>query len=250
MIADALAQRSRISLDAVDDFAALQTRVDRKYLIDSITMAHLLEELPGSAHVLEIGELTEFAYRSTYFDTDDLALYRAAVQGRRLRFKVRTRSYVDTGGCYLEVKAKGRRGQNVKSRIEWTLDGSSRLSATGRAFIDDATGTTHISPLLEPIVTTEYTRSTIVDVATAGRLTVDRSLRCTDRDGRVAALDAVVVETKSNREPSGADRWLWRHGVRPQRISKFCTGMAALDPDLPSNRWHRVLQHHWLPASA
>jgi hypothetical protein len=58
-----------------------------------------------------------------------------------------------------------------------------------------------------------------------------------------------VVETKSANLPSQSDRWLWAHGIRPSRISKFCTGLAALHPELPANKWHRTLQKHWFKSS-
>jgi Carbohydrate-binding domain-containing protein Cthe_2159 len=34
-------------------------------------------------------------------------------------------------------------------------------------------------------------------------------------------------------------------GYRPVRLSKFCTCLAALRPELPSNRWIRVLRQPW-----
>ncbi|MGA9279599.1 polyphosphate polymerase domain-containing protein [Ilumatobacter sp.] len=241
--------RPLISLADANAVAALQTRVDRKYLVDEQTLSELVDELPASVHQLEIGGRTDFGYRSTYFDTPGLDLYRAAAHRRRRRFKVRTRTYTDTSGCFLEVKAKGARGQNIKSRIEWPDLVDDRLTPTGIDFIDAATGTTAIASTLGPVLTTAYSRSTLVDVASATRLTIDRSLRCTDIRGRTTTLDAIVVEIKSGGAPSEADRWLWRRHVRPQRISKFCTGLAALDPALPSNRWHRVLDRHWKPAA-
>ncbi|WP_040491828.1 polyphosphate polymerase domain-containing protein [Ilumatobacter nonamiensis] len=238
-------ERPRITLDRVDEIAALQTRIDRKYLVDEVTARDLVDQLPMSAHVLEIDARIEFGYRSTYFDTADLALYRAAAHRHRRRFKVRTRTYTDTGDTYLEVKTKGARGANVKSRIEVPDLTTGCLTTAGRTFIDETTGTHDVSEHLEPVLTTEYTRSTIVDVDGGGRFTIDRDLRCSDGSGRSATLDRVVVETKSSGAPSAADRWLWQHHVRPQRISKFCTGLAALHPDLPSNRWHRVLDRCW-----
>ena len=57
--------------------------------------------------------------------------------------------------------------------------------------------------------------------------------------------DLVVVETKSAGSASAMDRLLWSHGVRPTRISKYATGLAALDPDLPHNRWSRTLRRHF-----
>jgi hypothetical protein len=41
------------------------------------------------------------------------------------------------------------------------------------------------------------------------------------------------------------DRWLWQSGVRPVRISKYCTALAAMRPELPANKWHRTLARHF-----
>jgi hypothetical protein len=46
--------------------------------------------------VLEIDGARSFAYDSTYFDTPDLDAYLLAATRRRRRFKVRTRTYVDS----------------------------------------------------------------------------------------------------------------------------------------------------------
>ena len=62
-------------------------------------------------------------------------------------------------------------------------------------------------------------------------------------------LDAIVVETKSAQAPSAADQWLWQHHVRPTKISKFGTGLAVLRPELPGNKWHRVIASHWQVSS-
>ena len=241
----ALATFEPISLEGANDIAALQTRIDRKYLVTESTLWQLLDSFAPTVRVLEIDGEHSCAYRSTYFDTADLALYRAAVQGRRQRFKVRSRAYGDTGPCFLEVKAKGRRGANVKTRIGYCRDDSNAITAAGHEFVDKATGGSELVAALQPVLTTEYTRSTLIDPASRTRLTFDRGLRCTDDAGNAAVLDAIVVETKSAHAPSAADQWLWQHRVRPTKISKFGTGLAALRPDLPANKWHRVIERHW-----
>ena len=60
----------------------------------------------------------------------------------------------------------------------------------------------------------------------------------------------MVLETKSGSTAGPLDRHLWANGIRPSRISKFATGMAALCPDLPANRWHSTLGRslHLTPA--
>jgi hypothetical protein len=237
----ALAAFDPISLEGANDIAALQTRIDRKYLVDEQTLLRLLDALAPTIRVLEIDGEHSCGYRSTYFDTEDLTLYRAAVQGRRRRYKVRSRAYGDAGPCFLEVKAKGPHGSNVKSRIDYCRRDRLAITPDGHHFVEEITGGHDLASALVPTLTTEYSRSTLIDAASRTRLTFDRQLRCTDEDGNAAVLDAIVVETKSARAPSAADQWLWQHHVRPTKISKFGTGLAALRPELPANKWHRVL---------
>ena len=118
---------------------------------------------PRRCRVLEIDGEQSCTYRSTYFDTDDLALYRAAVQGRRRRYKVRSRAYGTAGPCFLEVKAKGRRGANVKSRIGYSRCDHDTITTDGHDFIEEITGGNDLASALRPVLTTEYERSTLID---------------------------------------------------------------------------------------
>lgn len=241
----ALATFEPISLAGANDVAELQTRIDRKYVLDEAALWQLLDAMAPTMRVLDIDGEHSCGYRSTYFDTADFALYRAAVQGRRQRYKVRSRTYGERGPCFLEVKAKSGRGANVKSRIAYDRRDHQSITDDGHDFIEANTGGHDVASELRPVLTTEYERSTLVDPAGRTRLTFDRRLRCTDTSGGDAVLDGVVVETKSAGAPSAADRWLWQHHLRPVKISKFCTGLAAIRPELPANRWHRVIARHW-----
>ena len=234
-----------ISLESANQLAELQTRVDRKYIVDESTLAQLLRDLPSTYMQLCVEGSVEFNYSSIYFDTPQLQTYRAAAHRRRRRFKVRTRTYEDSGSCMLEVKTKGSRGVTVKTRSAYHRDDSGHLTGEACRFIDGVIGGNGGVEEMRPVLTVQYRRSTLVDVATRSRLTMDRSLRCIDPDGGIAGLDAVVVETKSDGRPSPADRWLWREGVRPLTLSKFAIGLALNRPDLPSNRWHRAMQCGW-----
>ncbi|MBN1174812.1 MAG: VTC domain-containing protein, partial [Micromonosporaceae bacterium] len=98
-----------ISLEELNQQAALQTRVDRKYVLPLGEVEDLLQRIEESARVLEISELRSFGYESVYFDTLDWASYLLAAYRRRRRFKIRTRTYVDSGKCWLEVKTRGSR---------------------------------------------------------------------------------------------------------------------------------------------
>ena len=236
---------SSISLDALNSSAELLTRVDRKYIVSHDLLDSLIREWRDDLSVLQIDERRVFQYMSTYFDTADLALHRAAATHRRRRFKVRTRTYDDTGLTMLEVKTKDGRGRTVKHRVEHDRRRADELTAGGARFVEQVTGAGHVVDLLRPSLTTRYRRATLVDLAASSRCTVDRELVCAAPDGRTVELNAVIVETKSGPTPSGVDRWMWQQGIRPTKVSKYSTALAVLYPDLPDNSWHRTIARHF-----
>jgi VTC domain len=241
-----VARLDAIGLAELVDRAALQTRVDRKYVLPLRLAGQVVTELARAedVRVLEIGGLRCFGYESLYYDTPDLAGYHLAARGRRRRFKVRRRTHLESGDSFMEVKTRGSRGATVKERISAT-----DLQA-GRAFVGevlDEAGLGWVSVRdLRPTLRTRYRRTTLYLPATDGRVTVDTDLAWSLPGGPEAVLDGVaIVETKSAAAASSADRRLWRSGHRPSRVSKYGTGLAALRGDLPDNKWCPVLRRHF-----
>jgi hypothetical protein len=73
---------------------------------------------------------------------------------------------------------------------------------------------------------------------------------CNGASRRYGPVDGIVVlESKTAGPQSQIDRTLRRLGWRPLSLSKYCVGMAVLDPGLPANRWNRELRTHfgWTP---
>ena len=127
VMAGSVASLPAASLAEITERAELQTRIDRKYLVPVDAVADLVSGL-GRFAVLEIDGLRGFRYESVYFDTPDLLTYRAHLQGRRRRFKVCTRAYLDSADCMFEVKLEGSRGSTVKAgfRTRWPTELGSR----------------------------------------------------------------------------------------------------------------------------
>jgi hypothetical protein len=121
VVAGSVAGLPAASLAEVIERSALQARVDHKYLVPLERFAELAARLPDTYAVLEIDQLRGLAYESVYFDTPDLLTYRQHLQGRRHRYKVRTRAYLDSGVCMFEVKLKGRREQTIKARLPYPV---------------------------------------------------------------------------------------------------------------------------------
>ncbi len=232
-----------IDLDALNDKAALQTRKDRKYVISAEELTPLLAELPESARILEIDGRRRFGYRSVYFDTPEFDSYRLAACRRPARFKVRTRTYLDSGACFAEVKRKNRRCQTVKERVD--LSHATDVRSTVRAFADTFKTVESFSHRLAPVLTSTYQRATLVLPEQGVRFTIDAGYECIGQDGRLVGLDQLILETKTEGVPSIVDRALWAAGHRPVKISKYATGLAAMHPELPANRWAPVLRAHF-----
>lgn len=230
-----------VPLAEVEAIADLQIRTDRKYIIDADLLDRLIDALADDVAILDIDGRRQFTYESVYFDTPELDLYHATAYRRRRRYKVRTRTYQDSGQSMLEVKTKDGRGRTVKHRLEYDGNDHRRLTAGARAFIGDVTGRAEASDGLAPVLITGYQRSTLVHPASSTRATVDGDIVCADLTGGRVEIERLVLETKSRQGASPVDRYLWRLGVRPVKFSKCCTAQAMIDPSLPSNRWHRTI---------
>ena len=173
------------TLAELNSAAGLLTRVDRKYLVPLTCAQNLVDGLAPHARVLAIDERRRFSYTSTYFDTPGLEAFMFAARKRRRRFKVRTRTYLDSGLCFLEVKTCGARGSTVKRRMGYHADDASRLTGPGRAFVAaclagaGVTGSAaarEVAAALRPVLATTYERTTLHLPRAEARATIDTAL--------------------------------------------------------------------------
>ncbi len=234
-----------VDLRALDREAALLTRVDRKYVVPLATFERLVHSLGDEWSALEIDGRRLFGYASVYFDSPDLLTYRAHLQGRRRRYKVRVRRYVDSDDCMLEVKHKGLRGLTVKQRQPHATWSQSELGEHGRQFVLDCLRSHGEPPVstFRPVVATSNRRATLASLGDTARLTVDTDLTCGWEGRRTALREGhVVLESKVEGHASTVDRVLRALGERPVAISKYCVGVASLDLGVPTNPWRRTLR--------
>ncbi|MBN2404367.1 MAG: polyphosphate polymerase domain-containing protein [Coriobacteriia bacterium] len=236
-----------VTLPELKADASLQTRRDRKYVVPYAGINALLAEVADEACVLEIDGRRTFRYESNYFDTPGLNAYRAAAYRRPHRFKVRTRSYLDSGTCLLEFKHRNGRGLTVKEHMPYQLDDRSLLTRDALDFLGGFDRVAKVKEDLARTLTTRYDRTTLLETASHSRITIDTNLVCAHPSGAFTGIPGLaIVETKSAGPPSRFDHLLWRMHCRPVKISKYGTGLAAIDPSLPSNKWHRVLNRHFV----
>ena len=234
-----------IALDELNARAGLLARFDRKYLVAEPQLPQLLRRLAPQVRVLSIDDRRDFGYRSVYFDSPTLSCYRDAALRRRRRFKVRVRTYLDSGERFFEVKVRGPRGRTVKHRTPCRHESlEPETVAFGQSTLAGA-GLGHPLTGFRPVLTTCYRRTTLFVPATGGRITLDTGVRWEGRDGTTAGLTgAVLIETKSPRPVPEIDRVLWALRHRPVTFSKYGTGLTALDPTLTGHRWRPILRRH------
>ena len=249
---DRLDALGAVTLDELVAEASLLARVDRKYVVPREGLDAVLAAIDPGTRVLEIDGARDFAYESVYFDTPDLLSFRMAARPRRRRFKLRTRSYLDTGSSYLEIKTRGARGTTVKERDEYDTARRAELTSAARGDVAAAFDGIGVAPEraddLGATLTTRYRRTTLLAPDRAARATVDTGLTWIEPDGTGFTLPEVaIVETKAAASASALDRLLWRQGYRPATVSKYATGLAALHHDLPRNRWARLLRGPFAP---
>jgi len=186
------------SLAELNDAAGLLTRVDRKYLVPPGDTQHVISHLAPRAQVLQIDGLRHFRYASTYFDTPGLDAYFLAARKRRRRYKIRTRTYPDSGLCFLEVKTNGSREATVKDRFKYDPDDADRVTPDGRLFVIERlveSGTCSsdeartIADALVPVMDSTYSRTTLHLPHDEARATREPGLVDLRREHRLDAVE-------------------------------------------------------------
>jgi len=218
-----------IATPALVEARSLQQRIDRKYLLAADHLELLLARLRLGYCLVGAGERWWARYDSVYFDTPDRTLYHAHRCGRRPRYKIRIRHFVDRQLSFLEIKSKTNIGRMVKRRLPLSY-GQHHLGAAERQFIE------HYAPIdaarLMPCITISFMRLTLIGRGLNERLTVDRDLTCAG-DPREERFSRVVIAEVKQAEYSnhlGAVAALRSLHAREAAFSKYCVGTVLVAP--------------------
>lgn len=154
----------------------LMNRVDTKYLVDERRCMELLELAADQYYVQIIDDCRACRYATLYYDTPQWDMYHLHHNRRLTRQKIRTRTYVETGVTYLEIKSKSNKGRTHKRRM--ALDRSLfAAAATDTAAADFLRREARYAPeTLSPSLATRFVRVTLVNHAMTERLTIDFDL--------------------------------------------------------------------------
>lgn len=230
------------------DATALQRRFDRKFVLTEAQFHEAIAAARGNYKLLWAGGERLALYRTTYFDTPCLDLYRQHARGQRPRYKIRIRHYPDRNVSFAEVKLKTNKDQTIKHRLAIPF-GQELLLATQRDFVR---GICPIDPsLLRPVLCTHFERLTLLSPALLERVTTDFHLTYEAQGRRRVIERLVITEVKQGAASSQSPfvQALRRASLRPQSFSKYSMGVALaglaerINPFLPTLKMIERLAH-------
>ena len=223
------------------DSVKLLNRIDSKYLTNESTLEKILEDAAKAGYrALETEGSKISPYDSVYYDTDGMKMFLDHHNKRLVRQKVRTRSYVNSGDAFLEIKRKNNKGRTSKKRTSIPLSELNDFRSDPAAAAYLAKHSAFTVDQLSPVLETMFKRVTLVNAARTERLTIDTCLCFKNlRTGREASLkDAVIIELKQDgRASSQMKGILLDHRVKPARVSKYCIAVTLTDPEIKSGRF-------------
>ena len=229
-----------ITLDEMDSIK-LMNRIDSKYVTNEATLERILESAAAAGYrVLESGGKRKSPYDSVYYDTPGLTMFYLHHNRRLVRQKVRTRSYVNSGDSFLEIKRKNNHGRTSKKRIGIEPFEMLEFSGNREACAYLAKHSWFTVGDIQPVLETLFTRITLVNPALTERLTIDTKLAFRNfRTGHSTNLqDAVIIELKQDgRAASQMKGILLELRVKPLRVSKYCIALTLTDPQAKTGRF-------------
>ncbi len=229
-----------ISLEEMGSVKLLN-RIDTKYLTNEEGLVHVLEDAAAAGYRALVVEGKKMSrYTSVYYDTDGLRMFLDHHNRHLVRQKVRTRTYVESGETYLEIKRKNNHGRTKKKRMEIPQAELMDFRADEKACEFLSAKSWFTVDQLSPVLDTRFRRITLVNPAMTERLTIDTELCFTNfRTGHETSLqDAVIIELKQDgRSRSQMKGILLDHRIKPVRVSKYCIAETLTDPSVKSCRF-------------
>jgi hypothetical protein len=238
-MAEAIKQFDPITLGEMDA-VKLMNRTDTKFVFPASKLAALLYRSSDQYRVLQIDGYRDFQYNSLYYDTQNLDLYLAHHNGKRPRYKVRFREYVETGTTFLEIKRKTNQQRTRKSRIQ-VEHIEMELSERSIRYVEEQ------SPLqaagLTPALWTLFRRITLVGKESPERITLDHELsfRYGVEEKHLPFLSICELKRDSYAGKSTFVKILNELSIHPGNSSKYCLGTVLLKDGMKYNRFKRNL---------
>lgn len=244
-----------LGLKELNSKANMLTRVDNKYIVKGILSADSIKKLEQAFDVLAIDDKRTFGYENVYFDDADVCFHQHR-QGKRQKFKARTRVYLDSEDlAFFEVKLAGKGRIIDKYRIPCSVSDHGTLPGHFNDFLKDRYYEQYNKKFdfkLLPTVKTAYRRITLVAKNGGERLTIDHDLSLGVNDVSSDVPSSLsIFETKSKNGNGIADKILRSESIpRVKGCSKFCLSMALSGKVGKYNKFLPLIRKHFCKKSA
>ena len=216
------------------DEVSFFNRKDTKFIFHIEKLLPLLENTSKHYKILTIDHKRLFRYKTLYFDTPALKFYYDHHNGKRSRFKVRFREYVDNNQTYLEIKEKNNKERTIKKRL--SID-HIRENLT-QPDIDFIRKFVQVDPgKLNPVLLTIFSRFTLVNLNYKERITIDINLEFEGYTRKTEFPFLVICEVKQDSmiPSSYFVSQLKVHKIFPSNLSKYSVGTVILNPVIKYN---------------
>tara|TARA_B100000767_G_scaffold274892_1_gene309454 strand:- start:1599 stop:2363 length:765 start_codon:yes stop_codon:yes gene_type:complete len=225
MVLDKILKRfdciSLVEMDSVK----LMNRIDSKFIFSINDLHDILLNLENDYSVLNVNNKLTHSYESLYFDDENDRFFRDHHRGKKNRFKVRYRQYVDSKKSYLEVKHK-KNGRTFKRRVLSSIKNED-LSLKQIKFVRDSS----IANIdLQKSISTSYQRITLVSLTPPERITLDLSLSFSKNGKTIKMSDIAIAELKQSKIDRNSPfyKLMKKKGKRPIKLSKYILGRIIL----------------------
>ncbi len=219
----------------------LMDRTDTKYTFSVNDLLRILPLVKDKYKILEVENARINRYETLYYDTPLLTLYHQHQAGKRNRYKIRHRTYIESKIGFLEVKFKNNKGRTFKTRIKEDNVCYS-FSATHNEFLQRKTPYTAAS--LTPMVWVNYSRITLVNTTSAERLTIDLNLQFKNETTTQLHPKLVIAEVKQDGKAYSPFIALMKElHLREGSISKYCLAIARIYPTVKHNNFKPKLHN-------
>lgn len=223
----------------------LMNRIDTKYLVTLDVLIEILKRSHSLYYVQTSEDNSRIAqYHTIYLDTKDKTMFICHETGRKVREKIRMRTYLDTHDTFLEIKDKNNHGRTKKRRIVIPDMAGIKENEEAERFLNEKAKyrLTSLTPHLE----NEFERITLVNKGMTERLTIDLNLRYHnyDNDKKGSLENIAIIELKRDGLSSSPMKQIFMEmHIHEGGFSKYCICSSLSNIELRQNNFKEKIHH-------
>ncbi len=224
----------------------LMNRIDTKYVLSYDEALKLINATADNDYYVQIIDgMRACRYETLYYDTSEREMFIVHHNRKLCRQKLRTRTYVESGVTFFEIKNKSNRGRTKKRRTEIP-------TSTFGSFVSVNEATTllekyshYTAEQVSPALYTRFTRITLVNPTLTERITIDLDLSYEDaRSHTTGVIERMaIIEIKQDGNTTSLTKRILRNmRIAPLKVSKYCLGTTLTVEGIKCNRFKAKIQ--------